>query len=505
MRTQNSMRNIVVAIIGQLFGIILQFISRKIFIVTMGTELLGVNSIFANILSILSLAEMGVGSAIAFSLYKPLADGNEEKINSIMLFYRNVYRIIALIVSLCGIIVVPFFPLILKVNIQHIYLYYFLYLSSTVISYLCAYKRTLIIADQKSYIASIYRYSYIIILNIVQIFILIYTHDYALFLIAQIILSFIENILISKCADYIYPYLKIAGNSLERQEKRKIFKSIKALLLHKIGSVVVTNTDTILLSAIVNIQAVAIYANYKLIFSGLNTILSQLYSALTASVGNLMVQNDKEYSFKIYKVTIMFSYWIYGIIGICLYILLNDLIKLWLVHSFTESKIYELIIILNFFIIGVREPTNMFKNSIGLFWDDRYKAIIESILNIFLSILLGFYFGANGIFAATLISCILVPFWFEPWVLYKKYWNIKLKEYFFYIRKYFFIILIIGLLQEFITSYFIVTSWTTLILKSFFVFITSNIMMIILICKSQEYIFCYKKIMSSLSLFKKRG
>ena len=148
MRTQNSMRNIVVAIIGQLFGIILQFISRKIFIVTMGTELLGVNSIFANILSILSLAEMGVGSAIAFSLYKPLADGNEEKINSIMLFYRNVYRIIALIVSLCGIIVVPFFPLILKVNIQHIYLYYFLYLSSTVISYLCAYKRTLIIADQ---------------------------------------------------------------------------------------------------------------------------------------------------------------------------------------------------------------------------------------------------------------------------------------------------------------------------------------------------------------------
>lgn len=181
MRTKNSIKNIIVALIGQIAGIILQFLTRRVFISMMSQELLGVNSVFANLLAVLSLAEMGIGSAITFSLYKPLAEHDNKQIASIMTFYKHVYRIIAIVVLLFGAAIIPFFPLIIKEKIDGLLMYYVLYLTSSVASYLCAYKRTLIIADQKSYISSIYRYSYIVILNITQILLLKRYQNYAYF------------------------------------------------------------------------------------------------------------------------------------------------------------------------------------------------------------------------------------------------------------------------------------------------------------------------------------
>lgn len=487
-RTQNSVRNVSIALIGQCVGILLQFISRRIFIDMMSVELLGVNSVFANILSVLSLAEMGIGSAITFSLYKPLAKKQYNKINSIMYFYKWIYRVIACAVLGFGVLLVPVLPVIIKDNIPHLIIYYFLYLASTVISYLCAYKRTLIIADQKGYISSLYRYTYIALLNICQVVVLIKTHNYVLYLIVQIVLSFGENILISRKADKLYPYLKEKAEKLSSYEKKEYYKNIKALLMHRIGSVVVMNTDSILLSAIVNINAASIYANYKLVFSGLNTIMSQLFSSLTASVGNLMQEREKEHSYKLYRSIEVLICWIYGVISICLIVLFNDFIKLWVGNDFVEKMDYVILLILIFFINGIREPTNMFKSANGLFWNDRYKAVIEAVVNIILSILMGILWGTRGIFAATVISALSIPFWVEPYVLYKNYWRRNVAEYFSLVGRQVITVGIVGFIIFFLASLINVASWGMLIVKGVVCFSLANILFMFVLRKTPEFV-----------------
>lgn len=486
-RTGNSIRNITVALIGQSVGIILQFISRRVFVDSMPMDLLGVNSVFANILSMLSLAELGIGSAITFSLYKPLAENDTHKITAIMNFYKWMYRIIAIVVTICGICFVPFLRIIIKDNIENLTIYYFLYLSSTVISYLCAYKRTLIVADQKGYISSIYRYSYIAILNVIQIVVLLVFHSYVLYLVSQIVLSLGENLLISRKADQIYPYLNDTSANLTDKEKKGYFKNIRAMLMHRIGSVIVTNTDSVLLSALVNINAVSIYANYKLVFSGLNTIMSQLFSSVTASVGNLLQEKDANHAYDMYKTTEVMVCWLYGVVSICLMVLFNDFIGLWVGGKFIERQDYVLILIGVFFIYGIREPTNMFKNALGLFWNDRYKAVAEAVVNIILSVAMGKLWGARGIFGATIISAIMISCWVEPYVLYKHHWKRKVSEYFMLIGKQIGVLFFIGLILTYGLSFIKVSSWMRLILKAVICFITANMLYVFSICRTNEF------------------
>lgn len=487
MRTKNSIRNVIVALMGQIIAIFLSFVSRKLFIISMSETLLGVNSVFANLLSILSLAELGVGTAITFSLYQPLAEEDIESIQAIMNFYKQVYRVIAIIVAGLGTCFVPLFPYIIKESVPNLYLYYALYLSSTVISYLCSYKRTIIIADQKSYISSLCRNAYLVLLNIMQIIMLLLFKSYVGFLLVQIILSFLENIVISKIADKMYPYIKNKSVTLSREKKKRIYKDIRALMMHRIGSVIVTNTDSILLSALVNIKAAAVYANYKLVISGINTLLVQVYSSLMASVGNLLVGKNKKHSYEIYETIQMMTYWIYGTCSICLFVLLNDLIGIWVGKRFEETSCYVFVLVANFFILGVREPTNIFKNSCGLFQNDKYKALIESIINIILSLALGVKYGAIGIFGATLISCLGVPYWIEPYVLYKNYWKKPLIEYFKYSLKQMGIVVLIGILINYFASLINVTGWGMLIVKSIIIFAFTNIMFLIFYFRTNEF------------------
>ena len=486
MRTKNSIKNIIVALIGQIAGIILQFLTRRVFISMMSQELLGVNSVFANLLAVLSLAEMGIGSAITFSLYKPLAEHDNNQIASIMTFYKHVYRIIAIVVLLFGAAIIPFCPLIIKEKIDGLLMYYVLYLTSSVVSYLCAYKRTLIIADQKSYISSIYRYSYIVILNITQILLLKRYQNYAYFLIAQIILSLLENILISIQATRMYPCLKDRAEPLDKTKRKSFYKNIKALLMHRIGSIAVGNTDNILLSAIVNVNAVAIYANYKLVFSGVNTIMNQVFSSVTASVGNLVAEKDKQYVYEIYKTLLWSIMCVFGLISICMICLFNDFISLWVGKQFVESLDYVLILVVHFYISGMREPTNVFKNALGLFWNDRYKALIEAIMNLILSIVFGVLWGAKGIFMATIISAIFVPFWIEPFVLFKNYFRNPLINYFKFVLKNSAIFSLIGYAIYLLMRRYSVISWTHFFLKTGACLILTGILTLALFIRTPE-------------------
>jgi O-antigen/teichoic acid export membrane protein len=244
----------------------------------------------------LSLVELGIGAAIIFSLYKPLAENNIKKVRALMQLYKKSYNVIGLVIALLGICITPFLSFLIKEvpNVQNLNLIFILFVINSAISYFFAYKRNLIIADQHRYIATIYRYTFYSILNIFQIVFLYITKNYIIFLVLQITSTLLENICIAERADKMYPFLKEKGHEkLDNITMREIKKNTSAMILHKIGGVIVNSTDNILISMKVGIAWTGLYSNYQLIINALNTVIEQFFTAITASIGNLAATESK--------------------------------------------------------------------------------------------------------------------------------------------------------------------------------------------------------------------
>lgn len=434
-RTSNSILNIIAAVSGQGISIIVSFITRIIFISKLGELYLGVNSLFTNIVGLLSLAELGVGTAINYSLYKPLAENDEPKIKSLMDLYRKIYSIIGCIILFVGIILMPFLNIFMKASetdaVPNTKFIFFLFTLNTGISYFYSYKRALIISDQKRYIATIYRYVFYVLMNILQIIILILTQNFILYLVIMLICTVSENICVSIKADKMYPFLKDKNiDSLESTVITDIKKNTLALMYHKIGSTVVNSTDNILISKIIGIVAVGLYSNYLLITNALNVVIAQLFMALTASIGNMGATESKEKSLNIFYKIFFVNFWIVSIISCSVYCNVNILVETWFGANMLLDKNVLICIVINFYIYQIRRTVLTYRDAYGLFWQDRYKALIEAILNIIISIILGYKLGLIGIFLGTIISSVGVSLWVEPYVLFKYGFFKELKIYF---------------------------------------------------------------------------
>lgn len=422
MRTKSSLINLTFALSGQMLGLIVSFFARIVFIQILGAEYLGLNGLFTNLLSILALVELGIGPAIAYSLYKPLADKNTAKINALMRLYRKAYITIGLIILTLGISFTPFLNIVIKTmpDIPHIEWIFMLFVINTAISYFYSYKRTLIISDQKRYIATIYRYAFFIVLNIVQIIILYFTHDFILFLVCQIVATLLENIMVSKKADQMYPYLKERKvQKVDKQTLAEISKNVRAMIAHKLGGVVVNATDNIVISKFVGLVQVGLYSNYLLIIQALNIITSQVFSSIIASVGHLGVTEADEKKKFIFQVVFFLNFWIFSFITIGLFVLIHPFMELWIGKEYLLSASTVLMIILNFYLAGMRRGVLTFRDALGVFWYDRHKPIFESIINLGASLVLVHQFGMIGVFIGTTISQLTTVFWVEPYVLYK--------------------------------------------------------------------------------------
>ena len=490
MRIENSIRNITTSLVGQFINIALNFITRSIFIKILGTEYLGINGLFVNIISILTLAEMGIGSAIVYSLYRPIAEKNTYKIKGLMNFYNSAYKLIAIIILILGICIIPGIPYIVSSDIGNakIITIYVLFLINAVSSYLYAYKRSIIIADQKDYILSIYRNIFKIILNIVQVIILIISKNYIMFLLIQISITLLENIIVAKKANRMYPLLLERDDTkLDVVERKEIIKNVKALLYHKIGGVIVNSTDNILISIFVGISYVGLYSNYYLIIGALNMLIGPAFSALTASVGNLNVLETKEKSYKTYKLLLFINFWIAGFCSICLLVLFNPFISVWLGKEYLFNNYIVIAIVVNFYMLTIRRATLVYKDSFGLFWNDRYKPLIESVINIIISGILAPKLGIVGVFIGTFSSTLLAPFWIEPYVLYKYGFELPLKEFFKLFIKYTTIILIIAIITVFSCSFITEFSFINLILKIIICLLIPNIIFVIFFYKQSEF------------------
>lgn len=489
MRSKSSAKNLVVALIGQAFGLIISFIARIIFVKFLSDEYLGLNGLFTNLLTMLSLVELGVGSALVYSLYKPLADGDNEKVKSLMDLYRKAYNIIGGVVLIIGILFIPFYRYLISEvpSISHLDFIYILFVLNTSISYFYSYKRSLIICDQKRYIATIYRYVFYFLLNVFQIIVLFLTHNYILYLITQVVFTWLENICISIKADRMYPYLKDKNiKKLDKKELNTISKNVRAMLFHKIGGVVVNSTDNILISKLVGLIAVGMYSNYYLITSALDTITAQFFNAITASVGNLGACTNSKKVKETFNTTFFLNYLIYGVITVCLLILFNPFIEVWLGKKYLFDFGVVLVITICFYLKGIRKTCLTFKDALGLFWQDRYKPIIESIINLVASIILGIKYGVLGIFMGTIISTVTTSLWIEPYVLYKYYFKENIIDYLYRFIKYTLVVVLTYLIVQKIVILISINGILGLLIKGVVSLILSILIMTIVFIKTNE-------------------
>lgn len=489
-RVRSSVINLFSAFIGQFIGILISFISRRIFIDYLSQEYLGLSGLFTNLLTMFSLVELGVGSAMTYSLYKPLAEKNENKIKSLMDLYKKAYRFIGITILLIGLIFLPFYKYLINdiPNIKYLNLIYLLFVINTAISYFYSYKRSLIITDQKRYIATIYRYGFYFLLNISQIMVLILTKNYILFLIVQVLFTFLENIFVSIKANKMYPYLKEKNiDKLDNNEYKEIKKNVKSMMYHKVGGLVINSTDNILISKLIGIAYVGIYSNYYMVLNALETIINQVFFALSSSIGNLGVTSDRKKIKKVFDNVFFMNFVVMYIITICLIILFNNFIEVWVGKDYLFDKNIVIVIIICFYLKGMRRTCLTFKDALGLFYQDRYKPILESIINLIVSIILGIKYGVIGIFIGTIISTVTTSLWVEPYVLYKYCFKENLIDYFKRFIGYTILLIISYFIINFVCSYININLIFNFIIKGIVSTILCFIIIIIVFKNTDEF------------------
>ena len=339
-----------------------------------------------------------------------------------MRMFRTFYRITAGVVLIAGLCLIPFLDILMKdrPDVDHLVIIYLLYLLNSFASYLLIYKKILVDAHQMNYITVMYHNGFLVLQDICQIIVLLLTRNFILFLIVAVVCTISGNICMSRKADRLFPYLKEpCKERLLQEERHDIFKNVKAMLMHKIGNVVVNNTDNLLISSFVGVVTAGIYSNYYLIIGSVRQVLDQAMLGVAASVGNLGVTEEKEKVGQIFDRLFFIGYWLFGFAGICLLELLNPFVELAFGERYLFRKEIVLILCINFCINGMRRAVLIFKESMGLFWYDRYKAVAEAVLNLVISVLLVTKFGVAGVFAGTFCSTVFTSVWVEPYVIYK--------------------------------------------------------------------------------------
>ena len=305
--------------------------------------------------------------------------------------------------------------------------------------------------------------------------------------------------LVSIKANKMYPYLKEKNiDRLLKEETKEIKKNVFAMVFHKVGGIVVNSTDNIIISKFVSLSAVGLYSNYYLITNALNIVIGQVFTSMVASIGNLGAKENKEKLKNIFNKVFFLNFWIFGFSAICLYILFNDFISLWLGAEYLLPESVMLVIVVSFCIEGMRKSVLDFRDALGVFWYDRYKPIFEVIINLIASIILVQKIGLAGVFVGTIISTLMTSFWVEPYVLYKYGFKMKLRDYFKQYLKYTIVTLLVAILTVFIiNTLFTSVTILTFIGKLLLCIGIPNLCFILIFRKGEEFIY-YKDLMEGI-------
>lgn len=497
-RTENSIINSAMSIVTQVLTVVLNFAVKTVFIKMLNDEYLGVNGLFTNIITMLSLADLGIGIAIPYSLYKPLAKKDEHKINVLMNFYKKVYTIIGIAVLLIGLSLTPFLGLIIKdipKNVPHLSLIYILFVIHSASSYFFVYKKFLIDSDQKGYITSRIIFTFSTLLSIIQIILLVTTKNYILFLLSSIILVIIQNIYISSKANKLYPFIKNkTDEKLEKEDMEGIKKNVSSLFIYKVGTVIMNGTDNIIISKFIGLIIVGFYSNYVLIINSITTVLNQIFNAITSSIGNLVVTTNKKRSKEVYDNLNFANFWLYALFGVCIIVLINPFINIWIGKKYVMGFSIVFLLVLNFYVLGMQSVTNSFRNAYGLFWIAKYRPIIMVIINIVISVVLVQFIGIEGVLIGTLVSRLVTTAWLDPYIVHKYGFEISPKSYYIDYLKYLVIFIAISIIFNYFVSMITINNIFILILIAILVVISVNVILVLLFFKTSEFNYFYDKI-----------
>lgn len=421
-RTKNVLLGTASGIAVRILTLLLNFILQTVFIKLLGIQYTGVARLFTDVLTVLSFAELGIGSAVTYALYKPVAENDEIQIAKLMNFYKSAYRMVAVTVFIIGSLLIPFLGYLVKdvPDIKEdIRIIYFLYLLNTACSYLLIYKSAILDAKQKKYMISKIEGMMVLVRLLLESVVLIIFREFILYLITELIMTILKNLLIANRANGEYNTRLKA--KLGSKEKKNLFMDIKALAMYQISGVVLSGTDSMIISAALGTGLVGYISYYKLIINQITLIMQQFFWSANASVGNLAVEDEEgDRQFQLFKSIDFAVFWLTAFCSTCLYVLLNPFVEIWLGREYQLNGEIVLLLILDFVVCNFIRVVAMFRTANGLFVQGRYRPIIMAALNIILSVLGACIWGMTGILLATVIARVSTQAWYDPWLVHKE-------------------------------------------------------------------------------------
>lgn len=435
-RTRKVYINSIATLVGQVLQVILGFVVRKLFLNYIGVEYLGYNSVFLNILQLLNLADMGIGVAVTSFLYKPLANNNRSEIATLMCIYKRLYSVMGIIVLSIGMLTIPFLPMLIpdaKCSLGFLVLIYLINLAGTVSTYFLAYKRTLIIADQKSYITNIIDTSLFFGVSILQLIGMLVYPNYIVYISLNLVRNVGSNIVLSIRADRMYGNLyRDANPALIAEYKPKIYQYIKDLFVSRIGAVIYYSTDNVILSVLKGSLLTGYLSNYTLITTQLNTVVVQIFGSLQATFGNYISTNEElEKQRKMTDNYFCVNFTIGNFCFICFSLLAQPFVKMFFGENmllwFSTALWLGINLMLTFLIQLPSQVFTIYK----LFRFDRPIIITSAALNIVISVILVKYIGINGVLIGTFVTSLICLF-SRFYVISKRIYNVS---YLYYIKK----------------------------------------------------------------------
>ena len=422
-RTTYTLINMFSNFAGYGLNLLLSFVCRMVFVRCLQQEYLGISGLFTNILSMLSLSELGIGAAIGHALYKPVAEDDQEKIAALMKFYGAAYRVIGCVVAVLGLCAMPFLNVIIqeKPDIpDNLYVIYLLYLFQSASSYFFSYRGAILIASQRNYVLTTISYIVVVIQNVIQIAVLLLTGNYLAYLTIQILCGFATNILISGKARKDYPYItKKDITPLSREEKWKLVKNVKALTVSKLSGLLVNSTDNIVITYFNGLVTTGAASNYTLLSGMLGTMLDMIFGSTSASIGNLLAKEDDDTKYQFFKSLNLMSFWLYGWATVGIIGVAGDLVHLLFGESYMLPQSIPVILAINFYMVGMMNVAGTYRYCMGLFRYGQYALLVTAAINIAGDVILGREYGLFGIFLATAVARILTNAWYIPYAVFK--------------------------------------------------------------------------------------
>jgi O-antigen/teichoic acid export membrane protein len=432
-RTANSKRNLITGWINKIILLFLPFLTRTFITYYIGSEYLGLNNLFTSVLQMLNLAELGLSSAIVFCMYKPIANNDNDTLCALLNFYRKIYHFIGLFILGLGICLIPFLDLFIKgntpsgINITIIYLFF---LINTSLGYLMySYRSSLFIAHQRSDVVNKINTFVICIQNIIQIVLLIIFRDYYIYIFMMPIFTLVNNLIVAYLSKKQYPNI-ICRGKLSSEILTDLKYKISGLMVSKLCATSRNSLDNIIISSFIGLNAVAIYGNYYLIMSGIQSILSIATVSISASVGNSIVLESPKKNYQdMMKFGFMYS-WIAGVCTCCLLNLYQPFMQMWMGQDLMFNYGTVILICIYFYSLTLGDVRSVYVTGAGLWWESRFRSILEALMNIILNIVLGYFFGINGVIVATIISIILINFGYGSTIIFKYYFKKSYRKYY---------------------------------------------------------------------------